>query len=91
MEKEKLNDMCQAWREMCQINRRFDALKSVAEFFGLADHTATVRAKYGRVGYMRGDVFADLLEAEKSMMADIRGTYGNDTCNLVINSLNKFW
>lgn len=79
--------MCRAWREMCQINRRFDALKSVAEFFGLADHTAAVRAKYDRVGYIRGDIFTDLLAAEKSILADIRGTYGESIYNSVLNSL----
>ena len=87
MDKAKLNDMCRAWHDMCQINRRFEALRSVSEFFGLADHTATVRAKYGRVGYMRGDVFAELLEAEKSLFGDIRGTYGESIYNSVYNSL----
>lgn len=87
MEKEKLNDMCRAWHELCRINRRIFALQSVAEFFGLADHTAAVRAKYDCVGYIRGDIFTDLLAAEKSILADIRGTYGESIYNSVYNSL----
>ena len=87
MDKTKLNDMCRAWRDMCQINRRFEALRSVSEFFGLADHTAAVRAKYDRVGYIRGDVFTDLLAAEKSILADIRVLFGESIYNSVYNSL----
>ena len=87
MEKEKLNDMCRAWHELCQINRRIFALQSVAEFFGLADHTTAVRAKYDRVGYIRGDIFTDLLAAEKSILADIRVLFGESIYNSVYNSL----
>ena len=87
MDKAKINDMCRAWREMCQINRRFDALKSVEVFFGLADHTAVVRAKYDRVGYIRGDIFTDILAAEKRILADIRAQYGESIYNSVYNSL----
>lgn len=92
MEKEKFNDMCRAWHDMVIVNNIFGALQSVAGFFGLADHAARIQAvidKNNNVGYMRFDVFIDQMKVEKSMLADIRATYGDDIYNSVFNSLYK--
>ena len=84
--------MCLAWHDMVIVNNSFGALQSVAWFFGLADHAARIQSvidKNANVGYMRFDVFIDQLNAQKSMLADIRDTYGDDIYNSVFNSLKR--
>ena len=92
MDKAKFNDMCRMWHDMVIINNNFGALKSVASFFGLTDHSARIQAvidKKNKVGYMRFDVFIDELNAQNNMLADIRSTYGDDIYNSVFNSLKR--